>query len=113
MTTTTKVNAKVGAKPPAKKVAKKTTKKVAKKTAKKATKKVAKTTKVTPKKTAKKTTTARKPRVAKTKPVKITDEQRYEMIKEKAYYISEAWNFCEGREAQNWLEAEAFINENY
>lgn len=99
---------KTSAKPAAKKIAKKTTKKVVKKT----TKKVAETVKAAPKKTAKKTTTARKPRVAKTKSVMLTSDQRHEMIKEKAYYISEAWNFCEGREAQNWLEAEAFINKN-
>ncbi len=43
------------------------------------------------------------------KKVKITAEQRYRMIAEAAYYRAEKRGFTGGDPAQDWAEAEAYI----
>ncbi len=58
---------------------------------------------------AKAATTAKKPAAAKAKK-DVTPEQRYVMICEAAYYISERHGFSPENAAQDWLDAEAEIN---
>ncbi len=45
---------------------------------------------------------------AKTTP--ITAEERNRLIAEAAYFIAEQRGFTEGRELEDWLEAEAIVN---
>lgn len=42
-------------------------------------------------------------------PIRVTPEQRYQMIAEAAYFIAERRAFSGGDQAQDWLEAEAEI----
>ena len=84
---------------------KKSSKKVVKKsTVKKAVAKKA----VTKKKTVSKKKTVVKKKAAANKSV-ITKEQRYNMIAEAAYHLSEKQGFEPGREMDNWLIAEQQI----
>jgi hypothetical protein len=43
-------------------------------------------------------------------PTTITVKERYRLIAEAAYFIAEQRGFAEGRELENWLEAEAIVN---
>lgn len=43
----------------------------------------------------------------------ITDEQRRQMIAEAAYYLSEQRGFAGGDPMQDWLEAEASVDQLY
>lgn len=73
-----------------------------------------KTTPSTPReKTAKKTTTVRKkatnrPRIA--AKTLLSDEQRYQMVAEAAYYNAEKRGFMAGSDIQDWLDAEKKVN---
>jgi hypothetical protein len=40
----------------------------------------------------------------------MTDDERYRLIAETAYYLAEKRGFREGRELEDWLEAEAIIS---
>ena len=42
---------------------------------------------------------------------KVSDKERYEMIQKHAYFLAEARNFQPGKEHEDWLEAERFIDE--
>ena len=82
-------------------------KKAAKKVAKKSTVKKAVTKKaVTKKKTASKKKAAAK---ASTKAKVITNQERYNMVAEAAYLLSEKQGFEPGRDMDNWLIAELQI----
>lgn len=99
--------------------ASRTTKPKATTTAKVAAKKVTNKTEIKETKpTIKKTTTALKaeaaPKVAgktASKKQTVSPEVRHQMICERAYYIAQAHGFDPNRQMQNWLEAEAQINE--
>lgn len=105
-TTTAKKTAAPKAKPAAKAAPKKTTTaKTATTTTKKpAVKKAATTVK------AEMTVPAPAKRTPKQKQT-VSAEARYQMICERAYYIAEAHGFDPNRQMQNWLEAEAQINQ--
>jgi len=79
-----------------------------------ATKKVAKK-KVAKKKVAKKKAAKKKigkKKAAKKHPVmKVSDQERYEMIQRHAYFLAEARNFHPGHEHDDWHEAERFVDE--
>lgn len=60
--------------------------------------------------TAKKTTTT-KSSAGSTKKVEVSPEQRYIMIAEAAYYRAEKRGFVGGNSAQDWVDAEAEINQ--
>jgi len=71
-----------------------------------------------PKKSAKKTATGKiaKPRKAprpkQIKDVTISAEERQQMIGEAAYFLAEQRKFSPGAELDDWLRAEAQINDN-
>lgn len=83
-------------------------KKSSKKVVKKSTVKKAVTKKAVTKKAVTKKKTAVKKKAAAKKSV-ITKEQRYKMIAEAAYHLSEKQGFEPGREMDNWLIAEQQI----
>ena len=86
---------------------KKTKKKAAVK--KKASKKKVTKKKVARKKTAKKKVSKKK--AVKKQPVmKVSDQERYEMIQRHAYFPAEARNFQPGHEHDDWHEAERFVD---
>ncbi len=87
---------------------------------KKAKKKAAVKKKVTKKKVAKKKLAKKKAakkkvskkKAAKKQPVlKVSDQERYEMIQRHAYFLAEARNFHPGHEHDDWHEAERFVDE--
>ena len=96
-----------------KSVSKKTaTTKTSKKTTKKAASKKASVKKATTKKAAtKKKAASKKKAVAKKSPaVKyISNEERYRMVQEAAYHLSEKQAFDPGKDMDNWLFAEMEI----
>ena len=61
--------------------------------------------------TAAKKTTATKSSVSSKKKMEVSPEQRYMMIAEAAYYRAEKRGFVGGNSAQDWVEAEAEINQ--
>ena len=85
---------------------------------KKAKKKTAVKKKVSKKKVAKKKVAKKKvakkkvsKKSAKKQPVmKVSDQERYEMIQRHAYFLAEARNFQPGHEHEDWLEAERFVD---
>ena len=83
-------------------------KKSSKKVVKKSTVKKAVAKKAVTKKAVTKKKTAVKKKAAAKKSV-ITKEQRYKMIAEAAYHLSEKQGFEPGREMDNWLIAEQQI----
>ena len=83
-------------------------KKSSKKVVKKSTVKKAVAKKAVTKKAVTKKKTAVKKKAAASKSV-ITKEQRYKMIAEAAYHLSEKQGFEPGREMDNWLIAEQQI----
>lgn len=69
--------------------------------------------KVAKKKVAKKKVAKKKvsKKAAKKQPVmKVSDQERYEMIQRHAYFLAEARNFQPGHEHEDWLEAEHFVD---
>jgi len=95
---------------------KKDDEKIKKATKKTAVKKKAAKKKVTKKKVAKKKVTkkkaSKKKSAARKQPVmKVSDQERYEMIQRHAYFLAEARNFHPGHEQDDWHEAERFVEE--
>ncbi|WP_419634689.1 DUF2934 domain-containing protein [Thiolapillus sp.] len=43
--------------------------------------------------------------------MKVSDQERYEMIQRHAYFLAEARNFHPGHEQDDWPEAERFVDE--
>ena len=77
-----------------------------KKAVKKAVAKKAAPKKAAPKKAVKKKASRKKAASAKT----VSYQQRYQMIAEAAYHISEKQGFIPGNEMDNWLQAEQQID---
>lgn len=44
-------------------------------------------------------------------PISFDEERRHRMIEEAAYFIAEHRGFCEGFELDDWLAAEAEVNQ--